>query len=129
MFTVWPVGIKTVSFQTRFGSMIPSRAEDEEAAAAVNVEGMVHRMVGVDLVDEPDLHPVPDPEPPVDGRTLSSAVTVNQLPARVGGGGHAVHRSHVVFPLDAGDFLVRVFSMVTLRLRLCAVTVSGSCSP
>ena len=34
--------------------------EDQEAASPVDVERVVHRMVGVHLVDEPDLHPVAD---------------------------------------------------------------------
>jgi hypothetical protein len=37
-------------------------AQDQEAACPVDVEGVVHRMVGLHLVDEPDLHPVADPE-------------------------------------------------------------------
>ena len=40
--------------------------EDQEAPGAVDVEGVVHRVVGVHLVDQPDLHPVADRELPVD---------------------------------------------------------------
>ena len=66
MSTVSPVRTSTVSFQTRFGSASSSRLEDEEAARAVDVEGVVHWVVGVHLVDQADLHLVADPELPVD---------------------------------------------------------------
>ena len=46
--------------------------EDEEASGPVDVEGMGHRVVGVHLVDEADLHLVADAEPPADGRVLGS---------------------------------------------------------
>src|SRR4051812_44487525 len=41
-------------------------AEHEEAAGAVDVERVVHRVVGVHLVDEADLHPVANRELPRD---------------------------------------------------------------
>ena len=63
----FPVRTSTVSFQTRFGSSTPSRARIREPARSVDVEWMRHGMVGIELVDEADLHAVADAEPPVDG--------------------------------------------------------------
>ena len=60
MSTTSPVRTSTVSLQTRFGSGVAVAGEDEEAARAVDVERVVHRVVGVHLVDQPDLHPVAD---------------------------------------------------------------------
>jgi hypothetical protein len=40
--------------------------EDQEPSRAVDVERVVHRTVGVHLVDEADLDPVPDGELPID---------------------------------------------------------------
>jgi hypothetical protein len=45
MSTVSPVRTRTVSFQTRFGSTTSSRRQDEEAAGAVDVEGVRHRVI------------------------------------------------------------------------------------
>jgi hypothetical protein len=58
--TVWPVRMSTVSFHTRFGSTIPSRARTRDRPGAVEVEGVMHGMVGVNLVDQPDLDPLSD---------------------------------------------------------------------
>ena len=57
------------------------RGEDEEAAGAVDVEGVVHRVVGVHLVDQPDLDLVADPELPVDRVVHRACLAVDELPA------------------------------------------------
>ena len=51
--------------QVRLRLAVPG--QDEEPAGAVDVERVVHRVVGVHLVDQPDLHPVTDGERPADG--------------------------------------------------------------
>ena len=63
-------------------------------------------MVSGHLVEEPDLHLVADPEPPVDRRVLIAGRAVDQLPAHVGRGGHPVDLDHVVVPLDPAGRLV-----------------------
>ena len=60
MSTTSPVRTSTVSLQTRLGSGVAVARDDEEAAGAVDVERVVHRVVGVHLVDQADLHPVAD---------------------------------------------------------------------
>ena len=94
--------------QVGFGD--PVSGEDEEAAGAVDVEGVVHGMVGVHLVEQSDLDLVADLEAPVDRVVLGSRCAVNQLPAHVGGSRDPVDLDHVVFPLDASGFGVTVFS-------------------
>ena len=108
MSTVSPVRTSTVSFQTRLGSTDAVAAEDEEPARAVDVERVVHRMVGVHLVDEADLHLVADPEPPVDRVVLGVGRAVDELPAHVRRRRDLVDLDHVVFPLDAAGGLVAV---------------------
>jgi hypothetical protein len=76
----------------------------------VDVEGVVHRMVGVHLVDEPQLDPIADLEPPVDRVIRRIGFTVDQTPACVGGSGQLVDVDHVVFPLDSA----RIVSVVVV---------------
>ena len=90
-----------MSFQTRLGSDNPVSGEDQEPAGAVDVEGVVHRVVPGHLVQQPDLHLVTDPEVPVDRGVLVAGGLVDQLPAHVRRGGEPVDLDHVVFPLDA----------------------------
>src|SRR3954471_3463958 len=54
--------------EVRLGGSVAG--EDEEAAGAVDVERVVHRMVRVHLVDEADLHPIADAEAPIDPCSL-----------------------------------------------------------
>ena len=99
--------------QVRFGDPVPG--EDQEAACAMDVEGVVHGMVGVHLVDQADLHLVSHREPPCDGAILCAGVTVHELPAHVGRGRHPVDLDHVVFPLDAiVRWLTGAFRLVVL---------------
>ena len=74
--------------------------EHDEAAGAVDVERVVHRVIRVHLVDEADLHRVADAEAPVDLVVDGAARAVDELPARVRRRGDAVDLDHVVFPLD-----------------------------
>ena len=122
MSTVSPVRTSTVSFQTRLGSTTAVAAQDEEATRAVDVERVVHRMVGVHLVDEPDLHLVADPEPPVDRVVLGARAgrPVDELPAHVRRRRHPVDLDHVVFPLDAAGGVVLVAFAVVLVLAVSA---------
>ena len=41
--------------------------QDQETPCAMNMEWVLHRMVGIHLVDQADLHAVADAESPVDG--------------------------------------------------------------
>ena len=85
--------------QVRFDGTVA--AQDEEPPGAVHVERVVHRVVGVHLVDQPDLHLIADPESPVDPVVAFAGVPVEQDPPHVRRGGHPVHLDHVVLPLDA----------------------------
>src|SRR3954452_1868711 len=62
-------------------------AQNQEAPRSMDVERVVHRVVAGHLIEQPDLDPVPDAEPPVDGRVLGTGRAVDQLPTHVGGGG------------------------------------------
>ena len=82
MSTVCPVADQDGVLPDQVGLGRAVAGQDQEASGAVQVERVVHRVVGVHLVDQPDLHPVPDGEPPVDrgrwprrwsGRRISSA--------------------------------------------------------
>ena len=83
--------------------------EYEEAAGSVDVEGVVHRVIRVHLVEQADLDLVADLEAPLDGTVLGSCCRVDQLPAHVGGSRDPVDLDHVVFPLDASGIGVTVF--------------------
>jgi hypothetical protein len=87
-------------------------AEDEEAAGPVDVERVVHRVVGVLLVDDPDLHLVADAELPVDRVPSVAGVLVDDEPARVLRCRLAVDLDHVVLPLDAPRRVVRMGVLV-----------------
>ena len=103
MSTVSPVRTSTVSFHTRFGSLDPVAATmHQEPAGPVDVERVVHRVIGVHLVHEPDLHPVADRERPVDLGVACARVAIDQRSTACWSG--SVIRlisSHRVFPLDA----------------------------
>ena len=101
MSTVSPVRTSTVSFQTRFGSTTPSRARTRKRPAPWTWKGWWHRVVGVHLVDQAELHLVADAERPVDLGVLRAGLAVDELPAHVGRGRHPVDLDHVVFPFDA----------------------------
>ena len=47
-------------FPHQVGLDLAVAGQDQEPAGAVHVEGVVHRMVGVHLVDQADLHLIPD---------------------------------------------------------------------
>jgi hypothetical protein len=92
----------------------------------VDVERVVHRMVAGHLVQQPDLHLVPDPELPVDRGVLGTRLAVDDLPAHVRRSRHPVDRDHVVFPLDpTGRRVVvphgAVLVLVTSALLLAVV--------
>src|SRR5215211_1473178 len=81
-------------------------AQDEEAARAVDVERVMHRMVGLHLVDEPDLDLVADAEPPADRVVL--------------GAGRPVELDHVVFPFDAAGHVIPVALLPFVLRHLAA---------
>jgi hypothetical protein len=57
--------------------------EDEEPPRAVDVERVMHWVVGLHLVDEPDLDLIPHLEPPVDGGVLGPGFPVDDQPTHV----------------------------------------------
>src|SRR4051812_5624460 len=75
-------------------------AQNQEAPRSMDVEGVVQGGVAGHLIEQPDLAPAPDAEPPVDGRVLGTGRAVDQLPTHVGGGGEPIDVNHVVLPLD-----------------------------
>ena len=46
----------------KIGFRQPVPAEDQETAGTMNVEGVVHRVIGFHFVDQSDLHPIADSE-------------------------------------------------------------------
>ena len=84
----------------------------------MHVEWVVHRVVGVHLVDQADLDPIADPESPGDGVVLLSARSVHQLPAGVGRGREAVDVDHVVFQLDPIGLMLMVAGPVRVMMML-----------
>lgn len=95
-------------------------AEDQKATGLVDMERMVHPVVTGDLVEHPDLHPVADPEAPVERRVLRAGLAVDQLPARVGRGRDLVDLDHVVFALEpvGRRVVVAVRKLVPLVLEV-----------
>src|SRR5262249_7794182 len=83
-------------------------------AGAVQVEGVVHGVVGVHLVDQCDLDPVAFGELPVDSGVGRAGGPVDQLPPHVGRGGEPVDGDHVVFPFDAPAITVAVVSAMVV---------------
>jgi hypothetical protein len=57
-------------------------------------------VIGLQLVDKPELHAVADAEAPVDRVIRRAGVPVDELPARVLGRGDPIDVDRVVFPLD-----------------------------
>ena len=103
--------------------------EDDEAAGAVDVERVVHRMVRVHLVDEPELDAVADRELPVDPVVGRAGVAVDEHPAHVRGRRQAVDLDHVVLPLDpAGVVPVLVVVVAVSRSLLVRRRAPASCS-
>src|SRR4029453_17360572 len=64
--------------QVRFDR--PVTGEDQKPAGTVEVEGVMHGMVGVHLVDQPDLEPLSDAEPPVDCRAVDPSGAIEESP-------------------------------------------------
>ena len=98
-------------------------AQDEKAARAVDMERVMHRMVGLHLVDEPDLDLVADVELPVDGGVLSAGFPVDDQPAHIGRRRLPVQLDHVVFPFDAFRSAVRMASLFAMGVVLLVVSV------
>jgi hypothetical protein len=113
MSTVWSVRISTVSFHTRFGSTLPSRARTRNRPAPVEMERVMHGMVGFHLVDQPDLDPLSDAEPPVDCRAVHPSGAIEEPPVHGRIGARPIDLDHVVFPLDpVGGAMPSVIAMV-----------------
>jgi len=85
---------------------VPVAGQDQEAAGSMDVERVVHRVIGVHLVDQPDLHPVTHREGPVDIRVLRPGLAVDQLPDHVARIRRPVDIRHQVLPLQAVTVVV-----------------------
>ena len=96
--------------------------EHDEPTGTVDVERVVHRMVGVHLVDEPQLDLIPQAERPVDRMVGGAGVAVDELPSRVRRRRQPVDVDHVVLPLDPVRGRVIVIVMVVM------VVVAHACS-
>ena len=91
----------------------------------MHVKRVRHRMIRIHLVDQSQLDLVADAEGPVDLRVLGARVAVDELPAHVRRGRHAVHLDHVVFPLDSRSGVVAAVPMTFSVLdRVSVMTVA-----
>src|SRR3954469_10213278 len=93
--------------------------KNDKAAGAMDMEGMVHRVIGIHLVDEPQLHLVADDETPVDRMVGGSRLSVDKAPVHVCRRRNSVDIHHVVFPFDATSLallLVAVVAVVAVGL-------------
>src|SRR5512133_3270817 len=79
----------------------PVAGQYQEPAGAVQVERVVHGMVGGHFIDQPDLDSVANGEPPVDGGAVGTSGPVQEPPVHGGARGLTVDLDHVVLPLDA----------------------------
>ena len=75
MSTVCPARNEHRVLPHQVGLCLPVARQDEEATRSVDVERVVHRVIGLHLVHESDLHPVADRECPRDGAVLGSALS------------------------------------------------------
>jgi hypothetical protein len=91
--------------------------KNEETAGAMDVEGVMHWVIGVHLVDQSNLHLVPDPKPPVDLPSFGACRPIDQLPTHVARRGQPVHIHHVVFPLDPACLVSMLTAAMLVRGR------------
>jgi hypothetical protein len=66
------------------GRRLVVACEHQEAAGAVHVERVVHRVIAVHRVEQAELDAVAHGEGPVDGGVLSARLVVDELPEHVG---------------------------------------------
>ena len=76
----------------------------------------MHRMIGVHLVDQPDLHPVTDRERPADVPVHRPGLAVDELPDHVAGVRDPVDLRHQVLPLQAVTVVVPAVRHALARL-------------
>jgi hypothetical protein len=89
--------------------------EDEEPTRAVNVERVVHQMIGaLHRIDQADLDSVADAECPRDLVVLGARISVNELPDHVARVRLPIDLRHEVLPLKA---VTRVLVMVMVVSR------------
>src|SRR3954462_91202 len=86
--------------------------EHQEASSSVHVERMVHRMVRLYLVHEPDLHSITNGERPRDGTVLRTGLPVDEHPSHIAGLRGAVDLRHQVFPFESVAWLVMLLMSV-----------------
>ena len=78
----------------------------------MDVERVMHRVVLVEIVDEANLHVIPNGERPVDLPVGLSGVAIDELPDHVARVGRPVDVWHQVLPLQTIGRVMRV------RLRM-----------
>src|SRR5215210_1658829 len=101
----------------------PVACEDDEAAGTVDVERMVHRVVRVHLVHEPELDLIADSELPVDRVVGGARLSVDKAPPHVRRRCDPVDVDHVVFPLDTGGLVPRLATLVVAVPIAVAVVI------
>ena len=79
------------------------------------MERVVHRVVGVHLVDQPQLDLIADTEAPVDRVVGGARFSIDEAPMHVRRRRDPVDVDHVVFPLDAISVAVLLVALVVLR--------------
>src|ERR687891_2384705 len=114
-------------YEVRLDDAVPT--QDEKTTRAMDVEQVVHRVVGLHLVHESDLDLVADAETPVDRVVLGTGRPVHDDPAHVGRRRLPVHLDHVVFPLDTAGCIVRVPGGVALMPFILHHPIAVSTTP
>jgi hypothetical protein len=83
----------------------------------------VHRVVGVHLVDQPQLDLVSDAELPVDRVVHRACLPIDEVPAHVRRRGDPVDVDHVVLPLDPAGRPVLLVAVARVFVRLAVLGV------
>ena len=96
--------------------------KDDEAARAVDMERVVHRVVGIHLVHKSQLDLVADAELPGDRIVDCSGRSIDEVLAHVRGCRQPVDVDHVVFPLDAAS-VAQLVAVVWVAFPLVGLDV------
>src|SRR5215210_6543269 len=82
---------------------------------------MVHRVVRVHLVDQPQLDLIADPEAPVDRMVGGACLPVDKAPMHVRRCRDPVDVDHVIFPFDTARLALRLLAVLFFVLGFVPV--------